>query len=68
MADTRGWQPIETAPRDGTEFLACWAKGGTHAIVAWTEGMGWTDANSDDGFLVPPTHWQDLPAPPEDDK
>jgi hypothetical protein len=54
------WQPIETAPRDGTSVLAVWAYG-AHEVVRW---CGWWDAN---GFTRPePTHWLPLPPPPKE--
>lgn len=56
------WQPIETAPRDGTLVL-CWLNIGGHALVyrhrsAWRTGPI--------GEAVKPTHWQPLPAPPKE--
>lgn len=62
------WQPIETAPKDGTEILAyrkrdvksCRWKGDCWGGDGWTyppaEGMLGEHA---------PTHWKPLPAPPE---
>jgi len=64
-----GWRPIETAPKDGTEFLA-WFESGLQDICYWCapprsakagfhrHGKAWT---------VGPTHWQPLPAPPAQD-
>lgn len=66
MPDAPGlldWQPIETAPKDGTMILA----GRNQAIdlVRWGEewnGMNWLDAG---GHVIGrPTHWMPLPAPP----
>lgn len=68
------WQPIETAPKDGTRILAWQPEGqwksrrllrGARAeIVYWHR-----PANPEHGgFWVPsfrPTHWMPLPAPPE---
>jgi hypothetical protein len=51
------WQPIETAPKDGTEILA-WD--GDQHIVAWFDG-DWRFSDDRQCF---PTHWQPLPAPP----
>jgi hypothetical protein len=57
-----GWQPIETAPRDGAFVLiAC-----DEVYVARY------DAENDlwyfpvDGCAIDPTHWMPLPAPPAD--
>jgi Lar family restriction alleviation protein len=68
-----GWQPIETAPRDGTIILT-WIthratdNGGpvnTAAIVSWwgPDADCWVERDSFD--TVRPTHWQPLPPAPE---
>jgi len=61
------WQPIETAPNDGTAVLL-WCqptKDDAYAIQGWYEGgvfdRRWYDAYSEE---VKPSHWQPLPAPP----
>lgn len=63
------WQPIATAPRDGTMILAWTPQGGVvHDGFMWLmrwDGIkgAWTPwALSVD----PPTHWQPLPPPPSD--
>lgn len=57
------WQPIETAPRDGTEILA-W-NGSERLILLWSDWLyGWTfndDREILEGLV---THWQPLPSPP----
>lgn len=66
------WQPIETAPKDGTEILAFGLNRGKgpdfHIVVAsWTSygdfGFGWFEDESDLelAFL---SHWAPLPPPP----
>lgn len=60
------WQPIETAPRDGEEFLG-WLGGdaNVHEICYWSapddcwcNSYGWhLDAKL--------THWMPLPEPPQ---
>jgi hypothetical protein len=59
------WQPIETAPEDGTRILAY--DGETIKIVVrypnikeWGNPQEW----GDDGSWAP-THWMALPEPPE---
>jgi hypothetical protein len=60
-----GWQPIETAPKDGTEILGIQYHGrfSDPGIVRWDDSdQEWWDMDADQyGF---PTHWQPLPATP----
>jgi hypothetical protein len=73
------WQPIESAPKDGTWFLA-WSgtifQGGLVTKAKWDADLTakkprpmWTYAESWIGRhhmkLHQPTHWMPLPAPPE---
>jgi hypothetical protein len=61
-----GWEPIETAPKDGTDILVAlhlWndpTKPHTFEVVAW-DGEEWA---SDSYPVYPPTHWRPLPKPP----
>jgi hypothetical protein len=67
-----GWQPIETAPRDGTTVLV---NDTTPGYTPWVAAMyieskewsGWAyddEATADSNPLGPnPTHWIPLPAP-----
>ncbi len=60
------WQPIETAPKDGTSVLGYWL-GGQHdcAIHATKFHRGrWWEPN-EDYPQSPPTHWQPLPEAPK---
>lgn len=61
------WQPIETAPKDGTPVLIFWSKKyigiGEHApedaffgAYWWAYGTGKCN----------PSHWMPLPPPPKD--
>lgn len=61
------WQPIETAPKDGSRLLA-YSKGWDHEqkdqeIAWWNESSGLFRWQS--GTIVKPTHWMPLPSPPE---
>lgn len=69
------WQPIETAPRDGTTILCYFPLDGLGA--GWCRvvpvffddryGRNWTFASrAASGFSRDylPTHWQPLPEPP----
>lgn len=54
------WQPIETAPLDGTEVLT-FRGAGLQAVAIWT-GREW--CVTDGMFLSNVTHWMPLPEPP----
>lgn len=65
------WQPIETAPTDGTVILACAV--GLRFMVDWVSagymgGLGMPDEWHFYGFeiddCIQPTHWMPLSAPP----
>jgi hypothetical protein len=65
------WRPIETAPRDGSKFLA--TDGVRYSDARWPTGMacGRWEGNGDSARWVgstlwpSPTHWMPLPDPPE---
>jgi hypothetical protein len=62
----KGWQPIETAPKDGTLVIGALIDGGKvwrvhemrFARIAWYTNSG--------GGLPKMTHWMPLPEPPAD--
>lgn len=64
------WQPIETAPTDGTEFDV-WVPsdaGGyrvTNLHLRGDRGYLWDQGLSIARIARWPTHWMPLPAPPE---
>jgi hypothetical protein len=74
------WQPIETAPKDGTHILA-WSRYDEPHIVGWSgagAGRGrWLSYGCDGPAISSqsdfgtdyqesmPTHWQPLPEPPQ---
>ena len=62
------WQPISTAPKDGTPImLFARAKHATAEIilVGWyVQGYGWTESTFTGAIGVIPSMWQPLPAPP----
>lgn len=62
-----GWQPIATAPEDGTSVIV--SNGTSVGEAKYHEDAGWYWAGSDptdywDGAAYQITHWQPLPAPP----
>jgi len=67
LRDAVQWQPIETAPKDGTRVLI-FVDG--YVKIARSLGVVWSVFHCDDEFyneeyhLNYPTHWQPLPEPP----
>lgn len=60
-----GWLLIDSAPRDGTEILACWdaptPEYRARGVVFWN-GDEWLTAPGN--WRKSPTHWRPLPAAP----
>ena len=58
------WKRIETAPLDGTRVLIYRENWEEHTLVGWAHADGdWCVAG---GYpLAGPTHWMELPEPPE---
>ena len=63
------WQPIETAPKDGTKLLLVWREKSPRSLPFVIEGQ-WHVARDGDEFwwspspmrwAVEPTHWMPLP-------
>ena len=75
------WQPIESAPKDGTEILV-WSKigGGKHKFATWESDKYaknprpyWRMGNQNLDGVMPqriyqPLFWMPLPLPPESEK
>ena len=57
------WQPIETAPKDGTRILVSWTFGGWNIARCLTPSGRWM-TQYDRPLAVQPTHWMPLPEPP----
>lgn len=80
---TSEWQPIETAPKDGTWIIVFGGYAAdddadrTFAIVQWSNYLNcgktyprWMFAWYDGGYYgryYDPTHWMPLPPPPGDE-
>ena len=69
-----GWQPIETAPKDGTRLILGFALAESSWVGEGYYHVGdcnWYEANTDptDSWSdsCSPTHWRPLPAPPASD-
>lgn len=70
------WQPIETAPKDGTAILAwpIWG-GGFYSpegetqiayVMRWEERKSiWVEASGEEYMQCSPTHWMPLPPAPK---
>lgn len=62
------WQPIETAPQNGTRIILMWEPfGGVSEHVElgrWSERSGWVNTYGH-AFTGYPTHWMPLPAAPK---
>ncbi len=52
------WQPIESAPKDGTRLMLWDSRAGGYAVTG-----AWVAGSADDHETI--THWQPLPGPPE---
>jgi hypothetical protein len=60
------WQPIETAPKDGTEILIRGHRGAVFIAKWHTDRFGASAfcEHMNDAPVVSPTHWMPLPDPP----
>lgn len=55
------WKPIETAPKDGTDILACWDVLETVFVIYFEDGAWWDEYGEE---YLEPSHWMPLPTPP----
>ena len=71
-ASEPAWRDIETAPKDGTDFMGGWFDmpnfilGCSMRPVKYHQNSWWE--SSEDYKVRTPTHWMPLPAAPEDTK
>ncbi|WP_142627523.1 DUF551 domain-containing protein [Rhizobium sp. P007] len=66
VRDVAGWQPIETAPKDGSEILALWKRSQIQSNgygVVWFEDGSWREFDYE-CLVSDPTHWMPLPSVP----
>lgn len=59
------WQPIETAPKDGTQLLLTCVGWAEPVVAHWNAGA-WDDGDYCD-YMTGLTHWMPLPPPPAGD-
>jgi hypothetical protein len=66
-AKNDGWQPIETAPMDGTEILTWHKNNDTAYLSVFNDGWWVSDCFPDTWteYLLEPTNWMPLPEPPK---
>lgn len=64
------WQPIETAPKDGTFvllFTACGCIEGFWSYGEWEQSVCAASYDMAHAYIeCRPTHWMPLPPPPKD--
>jgi hypothetical protein len=61
------WQPIETAPKDGSNVLVIEAGNSVPVVAYWDNDMDggwWGYWQTEQLNPHKPTHWMPLPAPP----
>ena len=69
-ADAAAWQPIETAPKDGTDILVSMWEDHQLVVVSFDETQPkskfpWLGVPDGPGYAASaPTHWRPLPEPP----
>jgi hypothetical protein len=69
------WQPIETAPKDGTWVLLYDKRSDLAEVAQWDSDKtyfddcpiyGWHTANGIDYMTLTFTHWMPMPEPPDE--
>lgn len=77
--DMSEWQPIETAPKDGSVIYLwdahyrCRVTGAKWDFHYWMNGVSqgeksWGAGDRDGPFCGKPTHWMPIPSPPSGDE
>jgi len=64
QGEPQGWQPMNTAPRDGTRILLA-ISGVDRAVLAYWNGAEWLTLDGHEWKGRTTTRWMPLPAPPE---
>ena len=63
IANETAWQPIETAPKDGT-FILCFVDAYMKPMVLFWDSLYWREPANMLGLKKQPTHWMPLPKAP----
>ena len=58
------WQPIDSAPKDGTPVLLWWPYWSRRPTIGYWKHSQWVAENALDGDSDPPVAWMPLPSPP----
>jgi len=60
------WQPIETAPKDGTRVLCAFCENETPEVLYFSGGMWYSELEREGqaSFIFQPTYWMPLPELP----
>ena len=69
MAKGNVWQPIETAPKDGTQIIVGCSKYKRSYVAIFERGTwrsGWEGGDWTFDVELKPTHWMPLPTPPKE--
>lgn len=68
------WQPIETAPKDGTHILVYPALMGVPLVASWKSKSDdfdyigfWRNPMTEKAVPYMPTHWMPIPKPPQEE-
>lgn len=73
ISGAEGWQPIESAPKDGTLLIGFVPNSALYEVIfirRWPDDDFWMHdmANEAVAMDVEPTHWMPLPPPPAAEK
>lgn len=67
QAARQDWQPIETAPKDGTWMVVCQSRNGIIKIARWSDiYKHWSTGITAMCYLAEVSHWMPLPPAPQD--
>ena len=61
------WQPIETAPKDGSPVLVLGSgwNDPVPTVAVWNEYEEWAEFTGGETIWPAPNHWMPLPEPPK---
>lgn len=71
IKEDNNWQPIETVPKDGSEFLVCYGRqGNAKKLISWNTIHGYwqSKGNWEPGLMQNATLWMPISEPPKETK